>query len=97
MEQINTMGSRSFAYLGAVPDGDEVAALYERNTMQMAPYSYIAWPKVTSSAEAAVEAIRLRGLQGEAYLGDELSSKGPMSIYYRGGLITHRMAGVAFQ
>ncbi len=74
-----------------------MAALYERNTVQMAPYSYSAAPKVTSSAEAAVETIRLRAQQGEAYLGDELSSKGPMSIYYRGGLITHRLAGVAFR
>ena len=97
MEQLNIMGSRSFAYLGAIPEGDEVAALYERNTVQMAPYSYSAAPKVTSSAEAAVETIRQRGLQGEAYFGDELSVKGPMSIYYRGGLITHRMAGVAFR
>ena len=96
MEQLGVMGSRSFAYLGAMPEGDEVAALYERSTVQMAPYSYTASPKVTSSAEAAVETIRLRALQGEAYFGDELSINGPMSIYYRGGLITHRMAGMAF-
>lgn len=96
MEQLNVMGSRSFTYIGGIPDSDEVAALYERNTVQMATYSYTASPKVTSSAQAAAEAIRLRALQGEAYFGDEMSMNGPMSIYYRGGLITHRMAGLAF-
>ncbi|MBC7683843.1 MAG: DUF4214 domain-containing protein [Bdellovibrionales bacterium] len=96
MEQLNTMGSRAYAYLGAVNEDDGIAALYVRSSVSAAPFSYTAIPRVASSAEAAVEAIADRARKGEAYFGDVTSVNGAMSLFYRGGWIVQPVTGVTF-
>lgn len=96
MAQLAMMGSRSYAYLGAILEGDGTAALYVRSSVSPAPISYSAAPKAAGSAQAAADALILRAQQGEAYLGDVMGVNGPMSISYNGGWITQPMVGVTF-
>ena len=96
MEQLAVMGSRSYAYLGPIPEGGAVAALYVRSSVSTAPISYSAAPKATGSAQAAADALILRAQQREAHLSDVVGVNGPMSIFYKGGWIVQPILGVTF-
>ncbi len=96
MAQINAMGARSYAYLGAVPVGDKLGAVFMRNHTNTTSFVYTAAPKVRSSAQAASDAFALRAQQGEAYLDTVNSTNGTMSIFYTGSWIASPFTGVTF-
>ena len=94
--QLNAMGASSYAYLGAVPAGEKLAALFVRSSASSQTYIYTATPTVNRSVQAATDELTQRALQGETYQGTVSGVDGLSSIFYKGGWIALPYSGVTF-
>ncbi len=93
MEQLDTMGAASYAYLGEIYRDAKPVALFSRSSDYRGPYVYTAMLMMSDSPQADVKLMSERALKGEAYWGRASPN---FAIFYRGSPITRPFQGVTF-
>ncbi len=93
LEQLNEMGSASYAFLGTRFDSGKELALFMRSSAYAGVYTYTTGPRVYNTAEEDAAAFVQHGLNNEDYQDDYYGPKvGTVSLYAKGPPIT-RPAG----